>query len=295
MVPTDTQRVLHLSAQMRSRREIRRRVREAIAQGVNEFMVMSGGGLFQQIDRGWRHHYLTGWSYGWAWKTLRRVAGRIDSAGVLEELGRMQQKGELPSDCGVSFVVNPNHPEPEIELKKLRAKAEAVRAFNPEFTGVRLYAQPTLYAFDLDTPADSDGDPYWRVNTSADAAYQDFYDKVYREIIPTSVELIIGMPAFGSDYQVDFWSYLVGRSDGRAQDLFDIYHHAYNPQNKTEFLRLRARWIEAAVEHGHTLAQRLNLSAYGFIFQPATRTLTTKPFQSALEHLDRIEQYQPSL
>ncbi|MEM9251819.1 MAG: hypothetical protein AAGB29_05670 [Planctomycetota bacterium] len=295
MLPEDTERVLHLSAQMRGRREIRRRAREAAVRGVNEFMVMSGGGVFQQIDRLWKRHPLTGWTHARAWKPIHRLAGRVDSAGVLKELGRMLVDGELPPDCRVSFVVNPNHPHPEMELDKLRAKAEAVRAFNPDFTGVRLYAQPTLYAFDAADPEMSGGVSTWEVNASADAAYRAFYEKVYGGILPTSVELIIGMPAFGSDYQVDFWSYLVGRSDARAQALFDAYHRVYDPNNKADFLNMRARWIEAAVEHGRDLALSLALESYGFIFQPATRTLTTKPFQSALDHLDRLEESQPSL
>ena len=290
-VPDDRPKVLHLGAQMRSRAEIRRRVAVALERGVNEFMVLSGGGLWQQFTKAWRTKPIVRWTWRPLGRPLTRLAGRLDAVGVLEELGRMRAVGKLPEHIGISIVCNPNRRDNAGELASLRRKADAIRAFNPDFANVRLYAQPTMYVLRPAVDADT-GTPVWEVDPGEAAACHAFYETAYRELLPANAELIIGLPSFASPYQVDFWSFLVGRDDATTRNFYDVFAAAHDPKDKSAFLALRKAWNDAAVTFGLDLAIGLGLPKYGFIFQPATRSLTTKTMRSALDRLDVLENAQ---
>ncbi|MEE9405696.1 MAG: hypothetical protein V3V20_12460, partial [Algisphaera sp.] len=230
----------------------------------------------------------------WLWKILLRplaqVIGVTDATGVVQLLGDMTQRGELPKHFPLSIVANPNLQNIPRELASLQRKANAIAKHRPGFENIRLHVQPPLFVLRHDPNA-----PHgWAIDPHEKEHCESFYRQVFDQILPSNVEIIFGLPSFSSLYQVDFWSYLVGRTGQAPQQLFNAFHDVWNPAHRSDFVALRDGWMRAATGFTEALVREIGIKRHGYIFQPATRTFTLRPIAAALDHLDDINRTRPA-
>ena len=284
-IPRDHYTVVHIGAQMRTRRALRRRASAAVAAGADEFMVLSGGGVFQQVTKTLKNNRATAWFWRVALGPLVQTVGFTDATGVVQQFGDMIRCGELPENFPVGIVANPNLENTPRELASLKRKADALAKDRPGLENVRLYVQPPLFVLRRDVSA-----PHgWAIDPEEKKNCTDFYRHVYEHLLPKHVELVFGLPSFSSLYQVDFWSFLVGRIGDAPRQLFEAFHDAWNPDDRSAFVALRDGWMRAATGFTEALAREVGIERHGYIFQPATRTFTLRPIAAALDHLDRLD------